>query len=884
VAPPPVASPRPAASHLATGAANTRSSSRIVGGLLLLGLLYVMQLSEAPELEVHRRATTSLQAQASSTLERVQELGSSLGQGIAQAESEDLWDMWGEPEIGTRPAVVSQAPSRAEAGSPAQTRSASETPPPPPPPRPPPPPAAAAEARSLPAKACAQGCHTHGNCNEELGRCDCPPLSEGATCELGVAPKCRTQWGLSLPYPPCQAWTSEETDWRDFPPTCDCLAECHALNHRAPYVSSCVNTTRQPLLGQDAKGSRELEQAGKALRDPFGDGRWIRQAYTPGRKDPPLSEARIGELNVELQQRLTRDAEASLLSGACSGRGLRTPRMPWKPRGPNTKEAEPTCHCLPGWFGAQCEWGPGHPALPESKQFCVHGCSGRGVCKLNWCHCVPGTWGVDCSFGTPRAAVAEQAARQQREAESVVRRAVPAGPSSSGGGGGGGGDAQAVGLGWPDAMLSAPAPQLPAAAPQLRIYIYDLPPQFNSWLAAHFRRPGRWDQSYLYSLDAKLHRWLLRSPYRTLDPAQADYFLVPAYLSLGFYDYEFGLYWLTSRGNAFLREVMAYVQKTWPHYERRGGADHLLVMTNDKGATFIRGSVPAVRPMTLVTQWGWKRAHIHLPAQDIVVPPMLKVDKLLGETPFLDTAPATTDGGAGAGAAPWRYLLSFIGSVRFHTPGYSMGVRQAVYRRYNETAGFFLRDLRGDTDAGKHKQMGPREYLAVMQQSKFCLAPSGMGFSTRMYESIAQGCVPLIIQDEPVSNTSVDQAFEELLPYRLFSLRLTQADIPRLPEILDAFPADAWHGLRRNLACVWPRVLWLVADNEAPGRQVDAASRRSTATEMLGDQGFLRDYDAWTSLMTTLSRRAARRRNEAVPPFEWRTPARSCRAPAAATT
>ena len=83
-------------------------------------------------------------------------------------------------------------------------------------------------------------------------------------------------------------------------------------------------------------------------------------------------------------------------------------------------------------------------------------------------------------------------------------------------------------------MLSAPRPQLPplpAAAPQLRVYIYDLPPQFNSWLAAHFRKPGRWDQSYLYSLDAKIHRWLLRSPYRTLDPAQADYFLVPAYPS-----------------------------------------------------------------------------------------------------------------------------------------------------------------------------------------------------------------------------------------------------------------------------------------------------------------------------------------------------------------
>lgn len=147
----------------------------------------------------------------------------------------------------------------------------------------------------------------------------------------------------------------------------------------------CVNTTRLPLLAVDAPKAKELEQAGKAMRDPFGDGRWIRQAcasaprlrpaplaprplaaaatpqrrnaatlqrrharltraaphaprrYTPNRKEPQLSEARIGELNGELQRRLARDAEASLLSGACSGRGLLTPTMPWKPKGPNRK-------------------------------------------------------------------------------------------------------------------------------------------------------------------------------------------------------------------------------------------------------------------------------------------------------------------------------------------------------------------------------------------------------------------------------------------------------------------------------------------------------------------------------------------------------------------
>ena len=67
-----------------------------------------------------------------------------------------------------------------------------------------------------------------------------------------------------------------------------------------------------------------------------------------------------------------------------------------------------------------------------------------------------------------------------------------------------------------------------------------------------------------------------------------------------------------------------------------------------------------------------------------------------------------------------------------------------------------------------HKALPPHEYLRVLRASKFCLAPSGMGFSTRTYESVAQGCVPLIIQDEPVSNTTVDQAFAALLPWHEF--------------------------------------------------------------------------------------------------------------------
>ena len=175
------------------------------------------------------------------------------------------------------------------------------------------------------------------------------------------------------------------------------------------------------------------------------------------------------------------------------------------------------------------------------------------MCKLNFCHCVPGTWGVDCGFGTADTALAAVTTNAQR----TLNLSLP--------------------HGWTSQMLSTPTPTLPEGKPGLRIYVYDLPPRNTVWFAAHFRRTGRWDQSYLYSLDAKLHRWLLRSPYRTLDPATADYFFVPMYISLGFYDFEFGLYWLTNRGHSFMREALDEVKRIGPWYERRQGADHLLV-------------------------------------------------------------------------------------------------------------------------------------------------------------------------------------------------------------------------------------------------------------------------------------------------------------------
>ena len=89
-----------------------------------------------------------------------------------------------------------------------------------------------------------------------------------------------------------------------------------------------------------------------------------------------------------------------------------------------------------------------------------------------------------------------------------------------------------------------------------------------------------------------------------------------------------------------------------------------------------------------------------------------------------------------------------------------------------------------------------------------------------------------------MSNTTVDQAFASLLPWEQFSLRLRQADIPQLPQLLESFPDAEWRRLRRNLACAWPRVLWLQADNEAPGMQTARESRSAAQTKICSAKNF----------------------------------------------
>ena len=133
-----------------------------------------------------------------------------------------------------------------------------------------------------------------------------------------------------------------------------------------------------------------------------------------------------------------------------------------------------------------------------------------------------------------------------------------------------------------------------------------MPPRFTSWLGA-FRR-GDWTRDHWYGVDVIMHQQLLRSRYRTLDPEAADFFFIPLHLSLGFYSHRYYFKHFTAPAVKPLRDVIAYVRATWPYFDRNGGRDHLVVMTQDQGNRFVRQSVPEAQPLIMIHHWGAPRS------------------------------------------------------------------------------------------------------------------------------------------------------------------------------------------------------------------------------------------------------------------------------------
>ncbi|CAI7779050.1 unnamed protein product, partial [Closterium sp. NIES-53] len=106
-----------------------------------------------------------------------------------------------------------------------------------------------------------------------------------------------------------------------------------------------------------------------------------------------------------------------------------------------------------------------------------------------------------------------QPAQEQQQQNDAGQTAAVAEGGTAAAIAGGGGAAAAITAGGGKAAAGA-------AGKPLRVYVYELPPQFNSWQMQH--------SPYIDHPEA-LWFWerLLASRHRTIDPREADFFYVP---------------------------------------------------------------------------------------------------------------------------------------------------------------------------------------------------------------------------------------------------------------------------------------------------------------------------------------------------------------------
>eukprot|EP00884_Botryococcus_braunii_P008777 jgi/Botrbrau1/17900/Bobra.50_1s0001.1 len=460
------------------------------------------------------------------------------------------------------------------------------------------------------------------------------------------------------------------------------------------------------------------------------------------------------------------------------------------------------CPCLiDGVAGILCD-------IP-TEQVCFNQCSGHGECRLGFCLCHEGYYGHDC-------------ARR--------RAGFPDVPGDE------------LARPW---LLEAMVPPPAAADPpvlkkRLRplIYVYDLPPDYNSRLLEYRVDKGscvhrlfdQMNHTYMndatYNIEMLLHEYLLQSPHRTLDPEEADFFYVPLYTSCFIHPVfswaDFPWYYGPGGIRVNQASMMALEAKRWlethlPYWGRKGGSDHIWLFPHDEGPCWAPAEV--WENSIVLSHWGrldlnpksnsaywqdnytfnaespWNKkgykdvvgGHPCFDPKRHLVIPSVKSPFLIGQSPLIGSKPLPRD-----------FLLFFRGDFRSnYTPHYSRGIRQG------------LRELSQKHD-WEHKYkiiIGtgadyPGNYDEWLMKSKFCLVVPGDGWSPRAEDAILHGCVPLVIMDDVVP------VFGTILDWDKFSIRIKEADLDKVPETLLAVPPEKLHAMQRMLPHVWKRFLY----------------------------------------------------------------------------
>eukprot|EP00899_Mesostigma_viride_P002130 jgi/Mesvir1/11918/Mv00256-RA.1 len=692
---------------------------------------------------------------------------------------------------------------------------------------------------------CPTACRGNGGyCDDSRGVCVCPPLYSGEDCSVFLAPSCRVHTNYTLP---CASDSASS-----IPKPCMCAMECESALGVVPMDERCLayvppqgdtpslaevaRALASARLVQRRSAPMKMCQRGShrapdsisnhhghnnndnnALRGGGGGGGDRAHEATPYMLHPGREE-----LCMDLQQPAPQGGGESPMAArplyechlSCSGHGWCRAMVTGQP---------PMCVCFPGYEGRGCE--------RDKPTWCPAACNLRGDCIQSFCRCHAGYFGMDCAY--------------------VADASRPSG--------------RALWWEWEhgEASLSRPS-----------IFVYDLPGSFNIHLALS-ATAGAAPRDFMRAISPAFLERVLASRHRTADPATADYFFVPV---LG--DVVYG------RIAEALRWVRDNHPETWDRGRGRGEgegegegggeegaegggarADHLVLVTHDSGATayfcekhmsryrLFAETVMGLPSRSLMEEYqelgrrviflqhmgitlpmeasGWKactRAPVpqhgqarllptFLPGKDILIPPDTGLEDVSLASPFMQAAPQER-----------TILMYFAGEVPRPT---HPTVRSKVFDAVRRPDGSFSPDVMLIDTLRQGKDP---KYYQHMAQSVFCLGLPGKsdGWGRRTILAILLGCIPVIVEDNRA------QMFEEVLPWDRFSVRVAEEDVATLEDKLRSIEPETVASMQRQLACVWPMLLWTSVFGSVVGAPVDGGEAS----------------DAFAMLMEVLRRRA----------------------------
>ncbi|KAM1109532.1 hypothetical protein EV2_009258 [Malus domestica] len=444
---------------------------------------------------------------------------------------------------------------------------------------------------------------------------------------------------------------------------------------------------------------------------------------------------------------------------------------------------------------------------------CINQCSGRGHCRGGFCQCNNGWYGIDCSIPSVASSV--------REWPQWLRPAQVDVPDSS--------------------HLPGKVDNLNAVVKKKRplIYVYDLPPDFNSLLleGRHFRlecvnriyddRNSTLWTDQLYGAQMALYESILASPYRTLNGEEADFFFVPVLDSciitraddaphLSMQEHK-GL--RSSLTLEYYRKAYDHIVEQYPFWNRSSGRDHIWFFSWDEGACY---APKEIWSSMMLVHWGNTNSkHKHSttaywadnwndissdkrgnhpcfdPDKDLVLPAWKSPDVNSLSSKLWSRSRENR-----------KTLFYFNGNLGPAYPNgrpeasYSMGIRQKLAEEFGSSPNKEGKLGKQHAEDVIVTPLRTENYHLDIASSIFCGVFPGDGWSGRMEDCVLQGCIPVVIQD------GIFLPYENVLNYESFAVRIREDEIPNLINILRAFNETEIKFRLANVQKIWQRFLY----------------------------------------------------------------------------